>query len=83
MICVIEDNGVGRSHARTSESKSVETKKSMGIQITRQRLSLINGNAEIAGNDFVIEDLFDDFGHATGTKVILRLMYKEINDEII
>ena len=83
LICVIEDNGVGRSRARTSESKSVETKKSMGIQITRQRLSLINGNAEIAGNDFVIEDLFDDFGHAAGTKVILRLMYKEINDEII
>ena len=83
LICIIEDNGVGRSNARVSESKSVETKKSMGIQITRQRLSLINGNAEIAGNDFVIEDLFDDFGHAAGTKVILRLMYKEINDEII
>src|SRR4029077_19107313 len=42
LICVIEDNGVGRSRARTSESKSVETKKSMGIQISRQRLSLIN-----------------------------------------
>ena len=83
LICIIEDNGVGRSFARVSESKSVEKKKSMGIQITRQRLSLINGNAEIAGNDFVIEDLYDDIGHASGTKVILRLMYKEINDEII
>ena len=76
LICIIEDNGVGRSFARVSESKSVERKKSMGIQITRQRLSLINGNAEIAGNDFVIEDLFDDIGHAAGTKVILRLLYK-------
>jgi LytS/YehU family sensor histidine kinase len=83
LICIIEDNGVGRSFARVSESKSVERKKSMGIQITRQRLSLINGNAEIAGNDFVIEDLIDDIGQAAGTKVILRLLYKEINDEII
>jgi streptogramin lyase len=83
LICIIEDNGVGRSFARVSESKSVEKKKSLGIQITRERLSLINGNAEIAGNDFVIEDLYNDIGHATGTKVILRLMYKEINDEFI
>jgi hypothetical protein len=83
LICIIEDNGVGRSHARAPENKPVEMKKSMGIQITRQRLSLINGTAEIAGNDFIIEDLFDDFGHAAGTKVILRLMFKEMNDEII
>ena len=80
LICIIEDNGVGRSFASQYESKSVEKKKSMGIQITRQRLSLINGNEEIVGNDFVIEDLFDDTGHAAGTKVILRLMYKETND---
>jgi len=82
LICIIEDNGVGRSFAGASESKSVEKRKSMGIQITRQRLSLINGNAEIAGNDFVIDDLFDDIGRAAGTQVKLRLMYKEINDEI-
>jgi ligand-binding sensor domain-containing protein len=83
LICIIEDNGVGRSFARASESKSVEKNKSMGIQITRQRLSFINGNSEIAGNDFVIEDLFDDIGRAAGTKVILRLIYKEISDEIV
>jgi ligand-binding sensor domain-containing protein len=82
LICIIEDNGVGRSFVRASEGKSVEKRKSMGIQITRQRLSLINGNAEIAGNDFVIEDLFDDTGRAAGTRVRLRLLYKEINDEI-
>jgi LytS/YehU family sensor histidine kinase len=83
LICIIEDNGVGRSRARASENKPAEMKKSLGIQITRQRLSLINGNAEIAGNDFLIEDLFDDYGQPAGTKVILRLMYKEVNDEII
>lgn len=80
LICIIEDNGVGRSFAQASESKSGEKKKSMGIQITKERLSLINGKAEIAENDFVIEDLYDDAGHAAGTKVLVRIMYKEMID---
>lgn len=83
LVCIIEDNGVGRSFARAADSKSVEKKKSMGIQITRQRLALVNGNAGPAENDFIIEDLFDDVGHPAGTKVLLRIKYKEINDKIV
>jgi ligand-binding sensor domain-containing protein len=80
LICVIEDNGVGRESARVLESKSAEKKKSMGIQITQQRLALINANGEITGNEFSIEDLYDGVGHAAGTKVLLRIHYKEIKD---
>lgn len=76
LVGIVEDNGVGRSFAKAAESKSVEKNKSMGIQITRQRLTLINGNAGPTENDFVIEDLFDEAGHATGTKVILRIKPK-------
>jgi len=73
---IVEDNGVGRAFAKASESKSVEKNKSMGIQITRQRLALINGNAGLAENDFAIEDLFDESGHPAGTKVLLRIKPK-------
>jgi ligand-binding sensor domain-containing protein len=80
LVCLIEDNGVGRASARDLESKSAEKNKSMGIQITRQRLELINSNGEIAGNEFLIEDLFDRAGRAAGTKVSLRINYKDRKD---
>lgn len=82
LICNIEDNGVGRATARQLESKSVEKKKSMGIQITQQRLALINSNGETAGNEVLIEDLFDDAGNATGTKVSLSINYIETLGEL-
>jgi hypothetical protein len=82
LICVIQDNGVGRAFAQASESKSAEKQKSMGIQITRHRMSLING-AQFMENDFEIEDLYDDTGHATGTRVMLRIKYKEMADEAV
>jgi ligand-binding sensor domain-containing protein len=83
LVCVIEDNGVGRSFSQASEGKSAVKQKSMGIQLTRQRLALINGNSGITDNDFVIEDLYDDTGHAAGTKILLRIRYKEMTDETV
>jgi ligand-binding sensor domain-containing protein len=83
LICIIEDNGVGRSYAQAIESKSVEKQKSMGIEITRQRLALINGKEGVLGNDFVIEDLYDPTGHAAGTKVILKIRYMEMTGEVV
>jgi len=83
LVCTIEDNGVGRSFARSAECRSVKKQKSMGIQITRQRLALINGNAGMDENDFVIEDLFDGEGHSAGTKVSLRIKYKATNVEMV
>jgi sensor histidine kinase YesM len=83
LICIIQDNGVGRSFAEASESKSAEKQKSLGIQITKQRMSLINKDAEKLENDFDIEDLYDDSGRATGTRVLLRILYKEMIDGIV
>jgi len=82
LIGVIEDNGVGRSFAKTGESRSAKKDRSMGIQITRQRLALVNGSTGVAENDFTIEDLFDEAGTPAGTKVILRIRYKETDDGV-
>jgi LytS/YehU family sensor histidine kinase len=70
--CVIEDNGVGRTKAAELKSKSVEKKKSMGMQITKERLALLNRDSN-ENAFFEVEDLYDDAGNANGTKIILRI----------
>jgi LytS/YehU family sensor histidine kinase len=76
LSCTITDDGVGRSFAENSTSKSAEKRKSMGIGITRQRMALINGNETVA-NSLVIEDLYDEHGKAAGTRVVLRIKVRE------
>ena len=81
--CIIEDNGVGRSFAKSSQSKSIEKTKSLGVQITRQRLMIFNGKEEGMPDVLEIEDLCDNQGQATGTKVSLQIKYKEVMDETV
>jgi LytS/YehU family sensor histidine kinase len=70
LICEITDNGIGRKRAYEFKSKSVEIKKSMGIEITKKRLELLNGSFE--PSSFIeIHDLLDKSGMALGTKVVL------------
>jgi LytS/YehU family sensor histidine kinase len=42
--CYIIDNGIGRKNAETLKSKSAEKQKSMGMQITAERLALFNSD---------------------------------------
>jgi LytS/YehU family sensor histidine kinase len=42
LSCLIEDNGVGRAKAAELKSKSAVKKKSLGLQITKERLALLN-----------------------------------------
>jgi tetratricopeptide (TPR) repeat protein len=73
LTITIRDNGVGRKLADLLKSKSVEKYKSMGLQITAQRLALLTTGKESPGNLFKIEDLYDQDGNATGTQVILKI----------
>jgi sensor histidine kinase YesM len=77
VVCTITDNGVGRAAAAQQNSKSAEKKKSMGQQITAERLALHNnGNEE--DPFFTIEDLVDNEGKAAGTKVTLKIRYRDL-----
>jgi sensor histidine kinase YesM len=76
LLCTITDNGVGREAAAAFKSKSAEKQKSMGLQITRERLDLMNGNGE-GQTSFEVEDLVDSTGLACGTKVVLKIRLKE------
>ena len=71
LLCVIEDNGIGRKKAtELKEQKQKNHKRSMGMQITQDRIEIINKlynmNASIN-----IYDMEDELGNAKGTKVEL------------
>ena len=72
LTVTIRDNGIGRRRAGILKSKSVEKYKSMGLQITAQRLALLTGEGK-PGHLFEIEDLYDQDGNATGTQVVLKI----------
>lgn len=72
LTCIIRDNGIGRKRAALLKSKSAEKHKSMGLQITAERMALLAGVGE-SGHFFKIEDLYDAEGTAAGTQVLLTI----------
>jgi ligand-binding sensor domain-containing protein len=70
--CSIHDNGVGREKAKELKSKSASTRKSLGMKITEDRLSLLNKQAMLSAT-ITVEDLFETDGDAAGTLVILKI----------
>jgi sensor histidine kinase YesM len=75
LICHIMDDGIGRK-AAAAFKMSDEKKKSLGLKITRERFDLLNANDE-GKTFFEFEDLVDENGNATGTKVILKIRIRE------
>ena len=72
LTCIIQDNGVGRQKAGMLKSKSAQKHKSMGLQITAERLRLMTG-AGTPDHSFNIEDLYNEAGHPAGTRVVLKI----------
>jgi sensor histidine kinase YesM len=70
----IEDNGIGREAAKKLRDQNFPTHKSMGINITEERLKLISKNHDTA---FEIEDLFFD-GLPGGTRVRIGIPFETI-----
>ena len=70
LLFLIEDNGIGREKAWEIKSKSATNRKSFGMQITHDRLTLTDQNAKVK-----IIDLKDDAGQAKGTRVELTVPY--------
>ncbi len=72
LICIIEDNGIGREAARKLKSKSAAKRKSFGMKITSDRLNMLNklnhSNASVK-----VIDLKNDQGIAIGTRVELTI----------
>jgi LytS/YehU family sensor histidine kinase len=70
--CIIEDNGVGRNRATALKSKSATSRKSLGMQLTENRIALLNRHAALNASIDII-DMENEQNEATGTKVILHI----------
>ncbi len=77
LTSIITDNGIGRSEAALLNSKSAEKDKSMGMKITVERLALLNKTID-QQSFFDIEDIKDKEGNTSGTKVELKIQYKDM-----
>jgi sensor histidine kinase YesM len=75
--CTVIDNGVGRSEAARAGNQSAQLHKSMGIEITRERLALINKELNDEKVVLHIEDMTDSEGNASGTRVDLSIRYQQ------
>lgn len=72
LICVIKDDGVGRSKAAEMKSKSATKDKSFGMDITRRRLDILESKINKEGK-VEITDRMDETGQPCGTIVIIRI----------
>ncbi len=70
-IC-IEDDGIGRKAAAELKSKSAPKHKSFGMEITSERIHLVNHLYNL-GTKIDIEDRYDDAQNACGTRVTLTI----------
>jgi len=72
IVCEIIDTGVGRQKATKIKAQKTIQYKSMGMQVTQNRLDLFKLRYKMPLN-FFIEDLKDKTGKALGTKVLLEI----------
>ncbi|MEM1325144.1 MAG: histidine kinase [Bacteroidota bacterium] len=79
LLFIIEDNGIGRERAMQIRTRTANKHKSVGMQITQDRIAIAN---KLFNTNATVEviDLKED-GQATGTRVVLHLPVKEATDE--
>ncbi len=73
---IIEDNGIGRKKAAELRSKSATTRKSLGMQLTEERMQLLKAELKTDGL-IMVEDLEDEEKNPLGTRVTILLPIEE------
>jgi hypothetical protein len=68
LICIIEDNGVGREVSQNLAINKNKSKQSLGTKITQKRIDLIN-SLNKSGITIQYHDTYNTKGEAAGTKV--------------
>jgi hypothetical protein len=70
LICILEDNGVGRKAAMHYKSISPINYQSKGLSLTADRIAMFNKEHE-QKITMLIEDLEDELGNPLGTRVTI------------
>ena len=76
--CDITDNGIGRIASSQINTMRDPNHKSFATTATKNRLELLNYNSNKPIGEEV-EDLYDDNGAASGTKVVLKIPVSEFS----
>ena len=80
LICIIEDNGIGRANAELLKSQKTELHKSMGMQVTKERFDMLAKSNKVDFSTEVI-DLLDESLSPLGSKVKLVITFREEDEE--
>jgi ligand-binding sensor domain-containing protein len=72
ILFTIQDNGIGRAKSALFAQQNQPFHKSMGLQITHERISIFNEQQQ-AKCEVAITDLYDENKEACGTKVEVKL----------
>lgn len=75
--CVVEDDGIGREKSAELKAQMI-TRPSLGLAITEERIEKLH---KIKGSHIVTEDLHDNKGKATGTRVTITLPIQNITEQ--
>ena len=72
LVCTITDDGIGRKKAAELKNASATAHKSIGLNITANRIALLNQSKQLR-SDVKIVDLVLEDGSPEGTQVIINL----------
>jgi two-component system, LytTR family, sensor kinase len=72
LICVVEDNGIGRKKSKEINKWREKEHKSIGMEVTNERLEILNVTYNRNFNVEVI-DLFDEEGEGAGTRIAIYI----------
>lgn len=73
LICLVEDNGVGREKAMQIKAMKQATHQSVGIRVTEDRIKLIKEITDHKDTSVQVIDLQDNGKEALGTRVVIKL----------
>ncbi|PCE63832.1 tetratricopeptide repeat-containing sensor histidine kinase [Sediminicola luteus] len=72
VVCVVEDNGIGRKQSMTNNQRRNAIHRSFATQATQKRLELINADSDQLIQEEII-DLYDGENRAQGTRVVITI----------
>ena len=70
---IIEDNGIGRERAAQIKTRTATRHKSVGMEITQDRISITNKLFDTNATVEIIDLKYKKTGQAIGTKVVVHL----------
>lgn len=76
ILCIVEDNGIGREKAEIIKNNSGIKRKSRGMIITKERLDILSRQHKEKFNVTIL-DLKDSSGKPTGTRVEIIMHFIE------